>query len=167
VKDSHGDRLRVRWHCFPLEQVNHVNGPEWKLWEQPDDFRSRGLWALRAGEAAKLQGELPFERFHMALLRARHEQRRDIADRAVLAEVARETGLDVDRFQRDLVAAARARCRTVAQKREVLEQIDALFADAEAHSGEDWTPAVLFNLKLHRASDTLRRYVDQHREPVT
>ena len=103
MKDSHGDRLRVRWHCFPLEQVNHVNGPEWKLWEQPDDFRSRGLWALRAGEAAKLQGELPFERFHMALLRARHEQRRDIADRAVLAEVARETGLDVDRFQRDLV----------------------------------------------------------------
>lgn len=102
VKDAYGDRLRIEWHSFPLEQVNSVHGPSWKLWEQPDEYRSRGLWALRAGEAAKLQGDDGFQRFHMALLRARHVDKKDIADRSVLLEAAREAGLDLERFQRDL-----------------------------------------------------------------
>lgn len=82
--------------------MNNIQGPDWKLWEQPDDYTSRGLWALRAGEAAKLQGKEAFDRFHLALLRARHEQKREIADPQVLTEVARESGLDVVRFQREL-----------------------------------------------------------------
>ena len=102
MKETYGDRLQVRWHSFPLEQINNVQGPEWKLWEQPDEYRSRGLWAFRAGEAAKLQGDEAFERFRMALLRARHVDKRDIADKAVLMETARESGLDLERFQRDL-----------------------------------------------------------------
>ena len=102
VKAHYGECLRIEWHSFPLEQVNSIQGPEWKLWEQPDDYRSRGLWALRAGEAARRQGQDAFDRFHIALLRARHEDGRDIADRVALAEVAREAGLDVGRFTRDL-----------------------------------------------------------------
>ncbi len=102
VKEAYGDRLQVQWHSFPLEQINSVQGPEWKLWEQPDEYRSKGLWAFRAAEAAKLQGEEAFERFHMALLRARHVDKRDVADRAVLMETAREAGLNLERFQRDL-----------------------------------------------------------------
>ena len=57
---------------------------------------------MRGGEAARLQGRELFERFHMALLRARHVQNRDIANPKVLVEVAREAGLDVDRFRQDL-----------------------------------------------------------------
>ena len=102
VKEAYGDRLQVQWHSFPLEQINSVQGPEWKLWEQPDEYRSKGLWAFRAAEAAKLQGEEAFERFHMALLRARHVDKRDVADRAVIMETAREAGLNLERFQRDL-----------------------------------------------------------------
>lgn len=98
----YGDRLQIEWRSFPLEQVNSIQGPDWKLWEQPDEYRSRGLWAFRAGEAARLQGRGAFERFHLALLRARHERKRDIADRQLLAEVAGEAGLDVARFQGDL-----------------------------------------------------------------
>ena len=102
MKETYGDRLHVEWHSFPLEQVNNIQGPEWKLWEQPDEFRSRGLGAFRAAEAARLQGEEAFNRFRMALLRARHVDKRDIADRAVLTETAHEAGLDLERFQRDL-----------------------------------------------------------------
>ncbi len=96
MKEEYGDRLRIKWYSFPLEQVNSTQGPKWKLWEQPDDYKSRGLWAFRGGEAARLQGETAFERYHMALLGARHRENRDIADREVLIEVARETELDVD-----------------------------------------------------------------------
>jgi predicted DsbA family dithiol-disulfide isomerase len=102
VKRIYGDKLTLEWHSFPLEQVNSIQGAEWKLWEQPDDYRSRGLWAFRAAEAAKAQGPEAFERFHMALFQARHEERRDISDRAVLADLAREAGLDANRFQQDL-----------------------------------------------------------------
>lgn len=102
MKETYGDRLHVQWHSFPLEQINSVQGPEWKLWEQPDEYRSKGLWAFRAAEAARLQGEEAFDRFRMALLRARHVDKRDVADRAVLTETAREAGLDLGRFQRDL-----------------------------------------------------------------
>lgn len=102
----YGDRLSVEWHSFPLEQINNVQGPEWKLWEQPDDYRSKGLWALRAGEAAKLQGRDAFGRFHLGLLAARHGDKRDIADRAVLLDVAAQCGLDVARFERDLTDRA-------------------------------------------------------------
>lgn len=102
VKESYGDGLQIRWHSFPLEQVNSIQDPEWKLWEQPDDYRSKSLWAFRAGEAARLQGPEAFQRYHLALLRARHEERRDIADREVLAQIAAEAGLDVVRFRRDL-----------------------------------------------------------------
>ena len=102
MKETYGDRLHVQWHSFPLEQINSVQGPEWKLWEQPDEYKSKGLWAFRAAEAARLQGQDAFDRFRMALLRARHEDKRDVADKAVLMETAREAGLDLERFQRDL-----------------------------------------------------------------
>ena len=97
-----GDRVSIEWHSFPLEQVNSTQGPEWKLWEQPEEYRSRGLWAFRGGEAARLQGREAFGRFHLALLRARHVDSRDIANPGVLIEVAGEAGLNVDRFRQDL-----------------------------------------------------------------
>ncbi len=53
-------------------------------------------------EAARRQSEVAFSRFHMALLRARHEQSRDIADVNTLIEVAKSSGLEIPRFQEDL-----------------------------------------------------------------
>ncbi|MBI4307218.1 MAG: DsbA family protein [Chloroflexi bacterium] len=102
VKKVWGERLVVNWRYFSLEQVNSQEGPEWKLWEQPDSYYSRGRLAFHAAEAARRQGPEAFERFHLALLRARHEEKKDIADRAVVLDVARQARLDLPRFEADL-----------------------------------------------------------------
>jgi predicted DsbA family dithiol-disulfide isomerase len=97
-----GPKLIINWKYFSLEQVNNKQEPQWKVWEQPKDYLSRRLNAFRAAEAARHQGEAAFASFHIALLRARHEQRRDIADRNTLIEVAKSVGLEIGRFQKDL-----------------------------------------------------------------
>jgi len=102
VKEGLGEELKVNWKYFSLEQVNSQQGPEWKLWEQPEDYASRGRNAFCAAEAARKQGEAAFDDFHHALLKARHEEKRDIADTATLIEVAEGVGLDVRRFREDL-----------------------------------------------------------------
>jgi predicted DsbA family dithiol-disulfide isomerase len=97
-----GPKLTINWKYFSLEQVNNEQGSQWKVWEQPEDYPSRGLNAFRTAEAARHQGEAAFASFHITLLRARHEQRRDIADKNTLIEVAKSVGLEIDRFQKDL-----------------------------------------------------------------
>lgn len=97
-----GPNLTLNWRYFSLEQANQQQEPQWKLWEQPEGHPSRGLRAFWAAEAARRQGEDAFDCFHIALLRARHEQQRDIADMNTLAEVAKSAGLDMTRFQKDL-----------------------------------------------------------------
>jgi len=102
VRRELGDRLRVTWRYFPLEQVNSAEGPDWKLWEQPNSHRSRGRPAFQAAIAAKRQGNDAFERFHLALLKARHEEGKDHGRRQVLLAVADQAGLDRERFEQDL-----------------------------------------------------------------
>ena len=94
--------MAIDWKYFSLEQINSKEGPEWKLWEQPDNYPSRGLNAFHAAEAARVQGEKVFNAFHYALLRARHEEKKDIADPATLIEVAEGVGLEMKRFRNDL-----------------------------------------------------------------
>ncbi len=100
VKTALGDEIEFVWRSFPLEQVNSPEGPDWKLWEQPDDFVSRGLNAFRGAEAAKLQGPDRFANFHFALLEARHVDDKNIGRKEVVIETARKAGLDVDAFAR-------------------------------------------------------------------
>ena len=102
VKEEIGSRLTIKWRYFSLEQVNSQKGPQWKIWEQPEGYPSRGLRAFWAAEAARQQGEVAFDSFHIALLKARHEQRRDIADMNALIEVAESVGPEMTRFQKDL-----------------------------------------------------------------
>ncbi len=97
-----GPKLTINWKYFSLEQVNSQQGARWKIWEQPEDYPSRGLRAFWAAEAARRQGETAFSCFHIALLRARHEQRRDIADMNTLIEVAESADLEMTQFQKDL-----------------------------------------------------------------
>lgn len=123
----------MEWFCFPLEQVNSTLGPQWKLWEQPDEFTSRGLWAFRAGEAARLQGRERFEGFHMALLRARHAERKNIADQEVLAALARQTGLDMEKFLQDLA------------DRKLLVKIGEDYTRGVQEHGIWGTPTLVFN----------------------
>jgi len=85
-----------------LEQVNNKQGEGWLLWDQPEDYPSRGLPALRAAEAARLQGDEAYERMHFALLEGRHENRKDFTDPDDIDELARSAGLDMDRFKKDV-----------------------------------------------------------------
>ena len=102
MKEGLASGLTVNWRYFSLEQVNSQEGPGWRLWEQPEDYASRGRNAFRAAEAARQQGQTEFRVFHMALLKAWHEERRDIADTSVLVEVSESAGLDTQQFRRDL-----------------------------------------------------------------
>ena len=54
-----------------------------------------------SGLAAKRQGEEAFQGFFMALLRARHEDKKDLLDPAVMGEAAVAAGLDMARFRED------------------------------------------------------------------
>ena len=101
VKEVYGDRLQLNWKNFSLEQINNKQGPEWFVWDQPDDYPSRSLPAFRAVEAARLQGEDAYERMHFALLEGRHERRKDYREPADIEEMARGAGLDMPRFKRD------------------------------------------------------------------
>jgi len=102
VQEDIGQKLVVNWRYFSLEQANSQQGPQWKIWEQPEDYSSRGIRAFWSAEAARRQGEAAFGRFHIALLRARHEERQHIADMNILADVATSVGLEMTQFQRDL-----------------------------------------------------------------
>jgi predicted DsbA family dithiol-disulfide isomerase len=94
-----GERpLEVRWRYFSLTQVNNKD-EGWTVWDAADT-EARGRLAFKAAEAARRQDA--FEALHAALLRARHEQRADIDDMTVVERVAEATGLDLDRFRKDI-----------------------------------------------------------------
>jgi len=102
VKEAYGDNLQIDWRPFFLAQINSKEGPEWKAWEQPEDSPQLGLLAMRAGEAARRQGSKAFEAFQLTLLKARHEDRKDLANPEVVMEAARASGLDMAQFREDL-----------------------------------------------------------------
>ena len=70
VKDRTNGQLDLHWRYFSLEQVNQKHGPDWKLWEQPETYPSRGRLSWKGAEAARQQGPAAFERFLVGLLRA-------------------------------------------------------------------------------------------------
>ncbi len=133
MKEIYGNRLSIEWYSFPLEQVNSTRGSDWKLWEQNDAYESKGLWAMRAGEAAKQQGKELFECFHLGLLRAKHVEKKDITDREVLIAVAREAGMDVNQFRKDLF------------DRSLLAKIGEDYTRGVEEHGVWGTPTLVFN----------------------
>lgn len=91
----------VSWRAFVLDEAARGDGPP--VWELPPDERGRSFLSLVAGKAAARQGPAEFDRFHLALLEARHAGGRVRLDRPEpLIEIAREQGLDPDRFSADL-----------------------------------------------------------------
>jgi predicted DsbA family dithiol-disulfide isomerase len=54
--------------------------------------------ALMASKAADLQGKEKWRTFHLAVMKAFYTDSRDISSPAVLEEIGRETGLDMESF---------------------------------------------------------------------
>lgn len=102
MKQYYGDRLTVNWRYLSLEQINSTEGPDWKLWEQPESYESRGRLAFQAAEAARRQGQEAFERFHWSLLRLRHLEKMRLHEESTVIAAAQEAGLDVERLKKDL-----------------------------------------------------------------
>lgn len=102
------DDLAVTWRFFSLEQSNAVargQSADWQIWEQPLDYESvfgrphrRILAPFLATVAAMRQGSAAASRFRLAVFRAYHDEKQNIADPAVLLELARQAELDLAQF---------------------------------------------------------------------
>jgi predicted DsbA family dithiol-disulfide isomerase len=99
VRGSGRRDVEVTWRYFSLTQVNSKDDG-WTVWGAPASEKVRGRTAFTAAEAARRQGR--FEDLHMPLLIARHRDRLDIDEPAVVRQVAADVGLDMDRFRRDV-----------------------------------------------------------------
>jgi predicted DsbA family dithiol-disulfide isomerase len=91
--------IDIRWRYFSLAQVNSKE-ESWTAWNAPAAEKVRGRLPFKAAEAARRQGH--FDPFHANLLAARHQTRLDIDDVKVIEQVAEDSGLDLERFRRDL-----------------------------------------------------------------
>ncbi len=103
VKETSGTDFVVDWQPFALSQINSKEGEDFKVWEQPGALEDNNLLAHRAGLAAKRQGQEAFESFFMSLLKARHEEKKDLTDPAVIDEALVASGIDAGRFKEDLL----------------------------------------------------------------
>jgi hypothetical protein len=103
VEESTGEVVKVDWKPFSLAQVNSDKDQDIKLWEQPEVLNGTDHTFLAhvSGLAAKRQGDKAFQAFFMALLRARHEDKKDLLDPTVMEEAAVAAGLDMARFSED------------------------------------------------------------------
>ncbi len=105
VEEAKGEEVEIDWQPFSLAQVNSDQGPDFKVWEQPEilDGSDKTLLAHQAGLAAKRQGKEAFKSFFVTLLKARHEDRVDLNDPAVIEEAVVKSGLDMAQFREDVV----------------------------------------------------------------
>jgi len=124
IKERFGDRVTVRWHPFALRSqydptplrftgsyVENVwrrvsamaqdVGLTYRMWDK-DEFPRWSMPALEAGVAAQRQGDESFHRFHLGLFQSFFLQSRSLIDKENLVAVARQSGLDVNTFLRDI-----------------------------------------------------------------
>lgn len=121
------EQVALEYRFLSLEQLNRdPEATAWRIWEQPLDYEHhrgradrRSLAAFLATAFADGAGDSPLEpdlaeRYRLAIFAARHEDRLDISDPAVLERVAGSVGIAPEwltaRFaDPGAVAAARAR----------------------------------------------------------
>ena len=106
VRETTGESIEVDWQPFSLAQINSKDkGEDYKVWEQPEILNGSDntLLAHQAGLAAKRQGKEAFESFFMALLKLRHEEKKDLTDPAVIDEAVNNSIVDMGQFKEDLV----------------------------------------------------------------
>ncbi len=102
MKSELGDRLKINWRSFLLEQVNADKSKNWKAWEQDDSYISRGIWPLRGGVASRLMGEKHHEKFKEAIMQLKHVERQDIRSRQSVIDIASDIGLDKRSFVKNI-----------------------------------------------------------------
>jgi predicted DsbA family dithiol-disulfide isomerase len=125
IQQAYGDRVRLHWRAFPLipgeqsdRRVTQKTRDGWQRIgaEEPracfappeidTPLPSSSVPALTAAKCAERQGDAAFDRFHDRLFTALFRDHLDIARPDVLRTLARETGLDLARFETDYASEA-------------------------------------------------------------
>lgn len=124
IKERFGDRVTVRWHPFALRpeydptpfrftgsyvenawrRVSSMAEPEgltYTMWNK-DEFPRWSMPGLEAGVAAQRQGDEAFHRFHLTLFRSFFIESKSLIEKENLVAVARDSGLDMPTFLRDI-----------------------------------------------------------------
>jgi predicted DsbA family dithiol-disulfide isomerase len=154
IRQAYGDRVRVHWRTFPLIPGEQ---PGRRVTQKTRDGRLRvgaeepracfvppaidallpssSIPALTAAKCAERQGDGAFERFHERLFTAHFRDNLDIGRPDVLRSLARETALDLARFESDYA-------------REAYEAVLHDCAEGAAWFGVSALPTVILNEKL-------------------
>ena len=154
IQQAYGDRVRVHWRPFPLipgeqpdRRVTEKTREGWQRigaeeprasFGQPAmdaPLPSSSIPALTAAKCAERQGEEVFERFHERLFTALFRDGLDIGRPDVLRRLARETALDLARFEADYMG-------------EAYEAVLRDCAEGAAWFGVSGLPTVILNEKL-------------------
>ena len=95
-------RVRADWRFFSLSQnARYREGQGGRpVWET--NPRAKGIPAFTSAIAARRQGEDAYNRYRLALQKARHQDGMPVDELPTQLEAARRSGLDVSRFERDL-----------------------------------------------------------------
>lgn len=155
VERLYGDRVRVHWRAFPLipdqqpgrrvsdktrEGRRRVAADEPRaLFVTPEvdtALPSSSVPAQTAAKCAERQGEDAFARFHEGLFTAQFRDNLDISRRDVLRTLARQCGLDVERFEADYAGG------------EAYEAVLHDCAEGAAWFGVSALPTVIFDEQL-------------------
>lgn len=155
IERAYGDRVRVHWRSFPLipaEQPGRratektregrirVGADEPRALFVPPDLDtplpSSSVPAQTAAKCALRQGDAAFGRFHDGLFVAHFRDNLDVSRPDVLGKLARECGLDVERFRHDYDAG------------EAYQDVLHDCAEGAAWFGVSALPTVIFDEKL-------------------
>lgn len=120
LEEEYGNKISLSWRSYPLvvreipnrlisshsvESRRRAALEEGKVsfspWNPDKQYPASSMPALQAAKCAQLQGREAFRRFHIALFRAFFEEGMNTGEREVLIDLAKKTGLDVERFNSD------------------------------------------------------------------
>lgn len=155
LKQSCGDQVSIHWRAFPIipdqqpgrratqktrEGRQRIGAEEPRALFVPPELEtalpSSSIPALTAAKCAQQQGDAAFERFHDGLFVAHFRDNLDIGRPDVLSNLARECGLDVERFQHDYAAG------------DAYQKVLHDCAEGTAWFGVSALPTVIFDEKL-------------------
>jgi len=155
VEQAYGERVRVHWRTFPLipdERPGRLTtektreGRRRVAAEEPHalfvppalglDLPASSMPALTAAKCAERQGQDAFRQFHQRLFVAHFRDNLDIGRQDVLWRVARDSGLDLERFERDYGGG------------EAYQAALHDYAEGTAWFGVSAVPTVIFNEKV-------------------
>jgi predicted DsbA family dithiol-disulfide isomerase len=155
VEETYGDRVRIHWRTFPLipdqrpgRRATEKTAEGWEraAAEEPRalfvppaagvELPASSLPALTAIKCAERQGHDAFQRLHDRLFLAYFRDHLDIGRQEILWRLARETALDMARFEKDQAAG------------EAYEAALHDYAEGTAWFGVSALPTVIFNEKV-------------------